>query len=196
MITNTPLTFAEIKSQAVFAFIYCSSFSGDYFQVSSIEKLTAKTAPLSRWPQLLAVAIVPWFTRTWATIMASKTELTKGDSITLEVEENIFNLLNSDDPAAIRKGELLQEIWEQVQLDVAAEKINWNEVLDKQYAVDVAGKRSKISLNEVASAARVDDIKFSSSSSADRYAFFGGATTLQNVNPDAVTVLQTSAAFS
>lgn len=182
IMTNDPMTWSEIKMQAWTAFIYTMNSERLIGQQIESDIKALGTPLLFTFPQLIFAATAPWFTRTWATIVAPQMKLTPEEAITFEVEESIFRLLDSDEPSAVRKGEGLQELWEQVQADVKAGGTTLSQGLDKQYPVRVFGEEQHLSFAEVAATPRVDVAEFSPKAPDERFSFFGlrGQTTTYN----------------
>ncbi len=128
------------------------------------------------WPQMVVDALLPWLTRTWATLSKSREAAYTGDdAIKIDVEESISRLLNSEEPAAIKKGEILDALWEKTQSDVGEPQgaVSLARGLNKKYDVLVSSEVSKLSLWEVAAKPRSNALEFSISAPDSRFSFFG-----------------------
>ncbi len=158
--------------------------------------LSSMWAVITEWPPLFVASIVPLLTRSWATIVSQMVTPTGDEALIMNIEDNIFRLLNSDESSAVIKGELLEVLWDKVQADadpLFGYEPSFRERLDKQYTVTVSGnERQQLSFREVAATPRVDATQFIPKAADARFSFFGlrGKTTTTSQLPYAERVPQ------
>lgn len=136
------------------------------------------------WPDLIFATFIPWITRTWAsTVSPEAGKTTAEQGLITDVENSIVRLTTSDEPSAIQKGDLLEELWDKVQDDAAHpdNKMTLSQGLNKQYTVSLAAQETQKTLSfwEVAATPR-DSSNFNvKSAPTSNYPFFGlsGKTT-------------------
>ena len=126
-------------------------------------------------PSLLSDAFLPWITRAFATFTHQKPVINFTDDEILknDIENSILRLIESDEPSAVQKGELLTNLWEQIEVEHAAGTVNYSQALNKNYTVPVAGKMLDISFWEAANATRQDSYSFNPKAPDTRFSFFG-----------------------
>ncbi len=152
--------------------------------------LSSMRAVITEWPPLFVASIVPWITRSFAAIVSQNVTPTGDKALKINIEDNIFRLLHSDELSAVKKGELLEVLWDKVQADVDplfGHEPGFRKSLDKQYTVLVFGEECQLSFLDVAATPRVDATQFIPKAPDARFSFFGlrGMTTTTSQLPHA-----------
>lgn len=137
----------------------------------------------------LIINVLPWLTRSWASLTTSKDiSSDANEALMIEVENSIDRLLDSDEPSAQKKGNLLATLWGHVIRDVNAGNVTYRQGLNKAYPIDAENdSRSDgqvLSFWAVASTRRDSSSEFKppAPSATPSFSFFGKprtATTLE-----------------
>lgn len=176
-------TWNELSEVAYVAFhIYLlSDISLLFFTVKAGVHLV--TNLFSTWPTLLGATVLPWFSRTLATFTQGHPASNEIEKLKHDIEESILRLLTKEDYVAFQKGELLKELWEQIQAEVKLagneSKQAYTEKLHQKYHVCTSGGKKDVSFWEVASTRRSNESMFTPNAPDERFSFFGlrGKTT-------------------
>jgi hypothetical protein len=184
-ITGHRLSWSEVNTLFAVAFaIYIFADANLFIKLFDVGIQLLKNV-FYTWPSLLIASILPWFTKTLATIFnhpsvnPSKEELLKRD-----VENSILRLTDSNQPSAVQKGELLNGLWEKVikEVEKPGANISYAQALNKKFTIEVNGKEQSLSFWEVSQTKRVDELSFTAKAPDARFSFFGlrGKTTTVN----------------
>jgi hypothetical protein len=160
----------------------------------AFETLVLKSIPvfielfgtISQSINLLINGLIPWLSRTWASIFDSNQPLSKEEALVQKVEECIIRLQLSDEPSAEHKGNLLESLWQKIKLNPESLEKGLSEKMD------VEGYNEPMSFWEVAKTTRTNKESFTPKAPDTRLSFFGlrGNTTtakqLEQVAPSGI----------
>lgn len=159
-----------------------------FFQAALVKTLNAIPEPgninglLKEMPLFLFNALVPWITRSWATITATKVgPVDKMDALKIDVENSIYRLSLLDEPSAQKKADLLETLWDKIEDDVQSGKLPYGAALNKAYPIGIStdGSNQTLSFWSVASTRRHSSqvFKVESAPPDSSFSFFSQPTT-------------------